>query len=303
MKKGRVLYFVQRARARTRTSFIMALLVKFAALALSATVVLSQPCPPAPRAQRGWNSWDADSNPVTEADILAAAAWMRDNLLPLGFDVVTIDGGWYTSSSGNIIDDFGLPVPDPARFPSSAGGRGLLPLAKQVNAMGLKLGAWTIRGITPEAVAANLPIKGSAFTARDVGVPPSPTTSCSWDPNTLGTNAPSAAADAWYASLADHYVANGLELVKIDCMYSSSSPQRYWWFQAEGEAAMHACMRTRTRARARFPREHHIDGTLTPSLAPSFPQSSRLRRRSLLARPTLQFRGRPAAIKRPLRAR
>ena len=71
MKKGRVLYFVQRARARTRTSFIMALLVKFAALALSATVVLSQPCPPAPRAQRGWNSWDADSNPVTEADTRA----------------------------------------------------------------------------------------------------------------------------------------------------------------------------------------------------------------------------------------
>ena len=263
----------------------MALLVKFAALALSATVVLSQPCPPAPRAQRGWNSWDADSNPVTEADILAAAAWMRDNLLPLGFDVLTIDGGWYSSSSGNIIDDFGLPVPDPARFPSSAGGRGLLPLAKQVNAMGLKLGAWTIRGITPEAVAANLPIKGSAFTARDVGVPPSPTTSCSWDPNTLGTNAPSAAADAWYASLADHYVANGLDLVKIDCMYSSSSPQRYWWFQAEGEPqCTRAC--ARARARARFPREHHFDGTLTPSLAPFFPQSSRLRRRLLLARPT-----------------
>jgi hypothetical protein len=253
----------------------MALSLLLVCLSLFASVVLSQPCPPAPRAQRGWNSWDPDANPVSEADILAAAAWMRDNLLQLGFDTITIDGGWYSSSStgGNIIDGFGLPVPDPARFPSSAGGQGLLPLAKQVNAMGLKLGAWTIRGITPEAVAANLPIKGSAFTARDVGVPPSPTTSCSWDPNTLGTNAPSAAADAWYASLADHYVANGLELVKIDCMYSSSSPQRYWWFEAEREprcarvrnARVLARLRARALARAACaPYSHYA--LLAPSL-------------------------------------
>jgi alpha-galactosidase len=203
---------------------------------------LAQPCPPdQPRALRAWNSWDADANPITESDVLAAATFMRDNLLQFGFDTITVDGGWYSNQSSgerqgsNIIDAYGLPTPDPARFPSSANGRGLLPLAQQVNAMGLKLGAWTIRGITPEAFAANLPIKGSSFTARDVGVAPSPTTSCSWDPNTMGTNAPSDAATAWYESLANHYVEMGLELVKIDCMYGSA-PNHNYWFLNEVEA-------------------------------------------------------------------
>jgi alpha-galactosidase len=222
-------------------------IASFASFFLSFAVlqirVASQPCPAnQPRAVRAYNSWDADSNYVTEADILAAATFLQNNLLKFGFDTITVDGGWYSNEThgskwgDNIIDAYGLPVPDVTRFPSSAGGKGLLPLAQQLNRMGLKLGAWTIRGITPEAFAADLPIKGSTFTARDVGVPPSPTTSCSWDPNTMGTNAPSAAADAWYESLAKHYVANGLELVKIDCMYASSSPQRYWWFQAEVES-------------------------------------------------------------------
>lgn len=204
--------------------------------------VLAQPCPATqPRALRGYNSWDADANPVTEAEILAAAAFMRDNLLKYGFEYITIDGGWYSNQTAgskqgsNIIDQYGLPIPDPTRFPSSANGKGLRPLAEQINAMGLKLGAWTIRGITPEAFAADLPIKGSSFTARDVGVAPSPTTSCSWDPNTMGTNAPSDAATAWYESLALHYAENGLELVKIDCMYGSA-PDHYWWFQNEVEA-------------------------------------------------------------------
>jgi len=211
-----------------------------AALLSLAALAAAQPCPAQPRAVRGYNTWDSYAGPVNEADVLAAAAWVRDNLLQYGFDTITIDGGWYTNitggARGNIIDAFGLPRPDPARFPSSAGGAGLLPLARQVNAMGLKLGAWTIRGITPEAFAADLPVKGSAFTARDVGVPASPASSCSWDPSTMGTNAPSAAADAWYGSVADHYVANGLALVKIDCMYSSSNPPRRWWFLDDVES-------------------------------------------------------------------
>ena len=200
------------------------------------TSVFSQPCPPGPVALRGWNSWDPIANTVNENDILNAATWMRDNLLQYGFNIITIDGGWYSNQTSgnkqgsNIIDGYGLPVPDVTRFPSSAGGKGLLPLAQQINKMGLKLGAWTIRGITPEAYTANLPIKNSNFRARDVGLL-TLATNCSWDPNTLGTNAPSLAADAWYASLADHYTANGLQFVKIDCMFGG--PSHDWWFEDE----------------------------------------------------------------------
>ena len=87
--------------------------------------------------------------------------------------------------------------------------------------MGLKLGAWTIRGISTVAYELNLPIKNSSFSARDVGVL-GKATNCSWDSSVVGTNAPSSAADAWYASLAQHYVDNGLQQVKIDCMFNET---------------------------------------------------------------------------------
>ena len=73
----------------------------FALLAACAVCALAQPCPPATPAPRGWNSWDADANPVNEDDIIAAATWMRDNLLHLGFDTITIDGGW--CEWGNVV--------------------------------------------------------------------------------------------------------------------------------------------------------------------------------------------------------
>lgn len=157
---------------------------------------------------------------------------MQANLLQFGFDTITIDGGWYNdrTTGASIVDAYGLPVPDVTRFPSSAGGKGLLPLAKRINAMGLRLGAWTIRGVTTVAYEANLPIKNSTFRARDVGVV-SKATNCSWDASVLGTNAPSAAADAWYASLAQHYLDNGLQWVKIDCMFNET-----WWYQPEVES-------------------------------------------------------------------
>lgn len=188
------------------------------------SVVSAQSCPPSRPAPRGYNSWDADSNWVNETSILAAAEWVRDNLLSFGFDTITIDGGWYDNSSSPgsySVDAYGLPIPDPVRFPSSAGGRGLLPLAQRVNAMGLKLGAWTIRGISTVAYEANLPIKNSPFHARDVGVL-GRETNCSWDASVVGTNAPSAAASAWYASLAQHYLDNGLAQIKIDCMFNET---------------------------------------------------------------------------------
>lgn len=207
--------------------------MRFSILIVFTAASWAAQCPSSTRSPRGWNSWDPVAGAVNETNILQAAEWIRDNLLQYGFDTITIDGGWYDNRSagsrGSIVNEYGLPVPDVTRFPSSAGGAGLLPLARQVNAMGLKLGAWTIRGITTEAYAADLPIQNSNFTARDVGLV-SAATNCSWDPSTLGTNAPSAAADAWYASLAKHYIANGLDFVKIDCMFDSSTR---WWYEDE----------------------------------------------------------------------
>lgn len=47
----------------------------------------------------------------------AQATAMAEQLLPHGFNIITIDGGW----SGGLLDDYGRPIPDPKKWPSSAG--------------------------------------------------------------------------------------------------------------------------------------------------------------------------------------
>ena len=186
---------------------------------------VASPCTPTSRPLRAWNSWDAYASEVTEANILTAAEFVATHLLPFGFDTVVVDGGWNGGklSNGtrvNLFNGNGLPIPDAARFPSSADSRSLKALAAQVHAKGLKFGAWYIRGVPVAGVAENLPIAGvPGYTLRDAA---SFTANCSWDVDTLGTNAPSAAATAWYASLANWYLEQNIDLIKIDCMWPAS---------------------------------------------------------------------------------
>jgi alpha-galactosidase len=189
--------------------------------AIAAALLLVAPAPVLGLPPRGVNTWDSFPNIADEARVLAMAAYMRDVLLPFGYDTLTIDGGWYNnaSSGGMVLDAFGRPYPNTALFPSAADGRGLKSLAEKVDAMGIKLGAWTIRGVPRQAVEANLPIWNSSFTAHDAAVLDR---NCSWDAQILGTNAPSPAADAWYASVAQLYLDYGLAFVKIDCMWPGS---------------------------------------------------------------------------------
>ena len=190
------------------------LLLAAAAVALPSALV---PVVSGAGGPRGVNTWDSLPNIASEADVLRFAAYMRDVLLPFGYDTLTVDGGWYGNADGSMsLDAYGRPYPSRALFPSSADGRGLKSLAEKVNAMGVKLGAWTIRGLPRAAVEANLPIWGSAFRARDAA---SLERNCSWDAQIFGTNAPSAAASAWYESVAQVYLDYGLEWVKIDCMW------------------------------------------------------------------------------------
>jgi alpha-galactosidase len=83
--------------------------------------------------------------------------------------------------------------------------------------MGLKLGVWTLRGIARAAVDANTPIYGSQFNATDARGPSS--CDCEWSDHTYATNAPSAPALAYYNSVAAWYAEQGIDYVKIDCMW------------------------------------------------------------------------------------
>jgi hypothetical protein len=151
---------------------------------------------------------------------------LRGPAPPFGYDTVVVDGGWNgakfpNGSRVNLFNGNGLPIPDATRFPSSATSRSLKGLAAAMHAQGLKFGAWFIRGVPVGGVAQRLPIAGApGLTLADAATY---SLNCSWDSDVLGTNAPSAAAAAWYASLARWYVAQDLDLIKIDCMWPSAN--------------------------------------------------------------------------------
>lgn len=181
---------------------------------------------PTSRPIRAWNSWSAYAGDVDENLILSAAAFVAQHLAPFGYDTVVVDGGWNgakfpNGSRANLFNENGLPIPDASRFPSSRTSRSLKGLAAAVHAQGLKFGAWFIRGVPVGGVAQRLPIAGApGLTLADAATY---SLNCSWDADVLGTNAPSAAASAWYASLARWYVAQDLDLIKIDCMWPSAN--------------------------------------------------------------------------------
>ncbi|WP_040438058.1 glycoside hydrolase family 27 protein [Aestuariimicrobium kwangyangense] len=177
-----------------------------------------------PRPPMGWNSWDCYGTTVTEDEVLANAHFMAEHLLAHGFDTVVVDIDWsdptarshgYNPEAPLQLDGHGRLVPDPGRFPSSAGGAGFRPLADQVHALGLKFGIHTMRGIPRLAVAADLPIAGSPHTARQVAVE---TNSCEWNPDMVGLDHTHPGAQDYYDSTMALYAEWGVDFIKADDM-------------------------------------------------------------------------------------
>ena len=94
----------------------------------------------------GWNSYDAFGDSVTEDEIMANANYLKEHLLPHGWNYVVVDFRWYDpqADSGDrknrrgaalTADEFGRLLPSPNRFPSAAGGQGFKPLADRLHAM------------------------------------------------------------------------------------------------------------------------------------------------------------------------
>ena len=175
----------------------------------------------------GWNSWDCYGTTVTEAEVLANARFMAEHLLPHGWDTVVVDIDWsdpaarahgYTDGSGLVLDAHGYPQPDPARFPSAAGGRGFTELAAQVHALGLKLGVHVLRGIPRTAVAAALPVvgpDGAVVTTADVA---DTSSVCTWNGHMYGLDHTHPAAQAWLDGLVEQLASWGVDFVKVDDM-------------------------------------------------------------------------------------
>ena len=202
-----------------RTSLIAALFLMLAGPSFAQT---SAPTPP-----MGWNSWDAYGLTINEADYRAntqVLASMRQS----GWQYSVIDEGWYMHDPfANTVEarkylwnENGILIPDPARFPSSAGSAGFKPLADWVHSQGLKFGIHIVRGIPRQVVAQNLPIAASSFHAADAADTTSP---CPWDEGNWGIK-DNAAGQAYYDSMLKLYADWGLDFIKVDCI--SDHPYR-----------------------------------------------------------------------------
>jgi len=174
----------------------------------------------------GWNSWDCYGTTVTEEEVLANARFMAEHLLPHGWDTVVVDIDWsdptakshgYNAGAPLCLDSSGRLIPDPGRFPSSAGGAGFAPLAEQVHALGLKFGIHVMRGVPRLAVD-----EGTPWVDR--------TNVCEWNPDMFGLDHTHPGAQAYYDSTLELYASWGVDFLKADDMlwpYQDSDIEAY----------------------------------------------------------------------------
>ncbi len=195
----------------------------------------------APTPPLGWNSFDAYDWRVNEEEIKANADFMAANLLEHGFEYVVVDFLWHIVDSvgykpiaerpirprklaydeqGNLLDPiamdaFGRVMPDTVRFPSAAGGKGFKPLADYVHSKGLKFGIHIMRGIPRKAVKDGLPVKGTQYTATEIG---EPWDMSIWENSMFGVNYEAPGAQEYYDSLVELYASWGVDFIKADDM-------------------------------------------------------------------------------------
>lgn len=179
----------------------------------------------APTPPMGWNSYDYYDTTVNEAQIKANARVMAEKLRPFGWEYVVVDIQWYARRPNAMrdrfqyipfnsleMDEYSRLLPDPERFPSSAGGKGFGPLADYIHGLGLKFGIHIMRGIPRAAAHAHAPIKGSGLTADLVA---DPSSVCRWNPDMYGVR-DCPAGQAYYDSLIELYAGWGVDFIKCD---------------------------------------------------------------------------------------
>jgi alpha-galactosidase len=183
----------------------------------------------------GWNSYDSFDDSVTQAEVIAQASWVRDNLLPYGWQYVVVDFRWYdpnapqSDQNGNnpnlVTDANGRFLPAPGRFAD-----GFAKLAQDIHAMGLKFGIHIMRGIPRKSYSANTPIANSSYTAQEAA---DTAKICRWNSDNYGVRGNTAAGQAWYDSIFGLYATWGVDFVKVDDITSNPGATSYWADEVE----------------------------------------------------------------------
>jgi hypothetical protein len=176
----------------------------------------------APTPPMGWNSWNSFATTITEAQTLEQAEIMARELLPAGYDILTVDIQWYEPSASSYqyaakpiptMDAHGRLLPAPNRFPSAADGKGFKPLADKVRALGLRFGVHLMRGAPRLAVERGLKVKGTDIAIADIVDRDSV---CSWNPDMYGVDMRKPGAQAYYDSVFALMASWGVDFVKVD---------------------------------------------------------------------------------------
>ena len=169
----------------------------------------------------GWNSWDCFGAGVNEEQLIANADYMAKHLKQYGWEYIVCDIQWYEPKACSndynnfaelCCDEYGRLIPAQNRFPSSKDGKGFKPIADYIHSLGLKFGIHIMRGIPRQAVHADLPIKDSEYTARQVAHHFS---ICSWNTDMYGMKNCDGAQD-YYNSIIKMYADWGVDYIKCD---------------------------------------------------------------------------------------
>ena len=170
----------------------------------------------------GWNSWDCYGAAVNEKTVRKNAEYMADKLKKYGWEYVVVDIQWYEPTAQSheyhpftelCMNEYGQLMPAENRFPSAKGGKGFAALAEYVHSLGLKFGIHIMRGIPRQAVHNDLPVSGTAVTARQIAKTDS---ICSWNTDMYGVDASKPGAYEYYLGLFRLYASWGVDFVKCD---------------------------------------------------------------------------------------
>ncbi|MDO4562699.1 MAG: alpha-galactosidase [Clostridia bacterium] len=170
----------------------------------------------------GWNSWDCFGASVRESEVMANADYMAQKLKSYGWEYIIVDIQWYEPNAISDIyntgaqlemDEWSRLIPAANRFPSSAGGKGLRPLADYVHSLGLKFGIHILRGIARQAVKLNTPILGTPYRAADIA---DTSSTCQWNGDMYGVNPNAKGAQEYYNSIFSMYAQWEIDFVKVD---------------------------------------------------------------------------------------
>jgi alpha-galactosidase len=205
----------------------------------------------APTPPMGWNSYNCYGATVEEAEVKANAQYLAKNMKQYGWQYCVIDFCWFYPHppgshqdnppqfqlpKGGLVpwmpmDKFGRLLPDPRKFPSSAGGKGFKPLADYVHSLGLKFGIHVMRGIPRQAYWAKTPILGAqGITADMVG---DTTSKCPWLNSMWGVDMTKAGSQEYYNSIFKLYAEWGVDYVKVD---DTDLDEKYPYRRSEVEA-------------------------------------------------------------------